>query len=272
MPRPILTETLVVLDGQDFAPACYQLGCGSVALFSRACPVADGSNEDALAIIPCDNNRAVLAVADGFGGQPAGDQAAQLAIESLVAGVTDCLGTQKELRDGILNGFEEANRGVMKLGVGAATTLAVAEVDNRIVRSYHADDSEIIIVGQKGRLKLQTVSHSPVGFGVEAGLIHCDDAIHHDERNIVSNMVGSSEMRIEIGPHVRLRPRDSLLLGTDGVFDNLSVPEVVELIRKGPIDLRCKELVDACLARMTTPEPGLPSKPDDLAIVLFCPN
>jgi serine/threonine protein phosphatase PrpC len=85
-------------------------------------------------------------------------------------------------------------------------------------------------------------------------------------------MVGSSEMRIEIGPHVRLRPRDSLLLGTDGVFDNLSVPEVVELIRKGPIDLRCKELVDACLARMTTPEPGLPSKPDDLAIVLFCPN
>jgi serine/threonine protein phosphatase PrpC len=272
MPKPDLTEVLVVLDGQDAAPCRYGLGCGSIAVLSRACPLADGSNEDALAVIPCDDNRAVLAVADGFGGQPAGDQAARLAMEALVAGVANCLATQKELRDGILNGFEAANRAVMKLGIGAATTLAVAEVDNGIVRSYHAGDSEIVIVGQKGKLKLQTVSHSPVGFGVESGLIHRDDAIHHDERNIVSNMVGSSEMRIEIGPHVRLRPRDRLFLGTDGVFDNLSVPEVVELIRKGPIDVRCREVVDACTARMKTPEPGLPSKPDDIAIVLFCPD
>ena len=222
--------------------------------------------------MPVDEKRAVLAVADGFGGHPAGDQAARLAIEALTAGVSECLTTQKGLRDGILNGFEEANRAVTQLGVGAATTLAVAEIDNGIVRTYHVGDSEIVIVGQKGKLKLQTVSHSPVSYGVEAGLIDRDDAIHHEERNIVSNMVGFPEMRIEIGPHVPLRPRDRLSLGTDGVFDNLSVPEVVELIRKGPIDVRCRELVDTCTARMTIPEPGVPSKPDDIAIILFRPH
>ncbi len=272
MPRPILTESFVVLDGQDVEPAYYELGCGSIAIMSRSFHVRDSSNEDALAVIPCAEQRAVLAVADGFGGQPAGDQAARLAIEALVASVADCMATQKELRDGILNGFEEANRSVMKLGVGAATTLAVAEVDSGIVRSYHAGDSEILIVGQRGKIKLQTVSHSPVGFGVEAGLIHRDDAIHHDERNIVSNMVGTPEMRIEIGPHIRLRPRDRLLLGTDGVFDNMSEPEVVDIIRSGSIDVRCRELVDACTARMNDPESGLPSKPDDIAVILFSPS
>jgi serine/threonine protein phosphatase PrpC len=269
MSIPQLDEPLVVLNGRNAGPSIHALGCGSVAILSRACPGKEGANEDALAVISCDEHRAVFAVADGFGGQPAGDQAARLAIESVLHAVSACIETQGDLRDGILNGFEEANRAVTALGVGAATTLAVAEVDNAIVRPYHVGDSEIMIVGQRGKLKLQTVSHSPVGYGVEAGLIDRDDAIHHAERNIVSNMVGSPEMRIEIGPHLALQPRDTLLLGTDGVFDNLGIPEVVQLIRRGPLEAACTELGQACARRMLKPEPEQPSKPDDTTLVLF---
>ena len=49
------------------------------------------------------------------------------------------------------------------LGAGSATTLAVAEVVGQTVRTYHVGDSPIWVFGQRGRLKLQTVPHSPVG-------------------------------------------------------------------------------------------------------------
>lgn len=263
-------ETLVFADGREFGSSCRSIGCGTVAAMTRRYPGVAKPNEDALAVIRCGNDKAVFAVADGFGGQPAGDQASRIAVESIVACVTDGLREGMDLRYGILNGFEEANRAVTALGVGAASTLAVAEFDHSIVRSYHAGDSEIVIVGQRGKVKLQTVSHSPVGYGVEAGLINREDAIHHDERNIVSNMIGSTEMRIEIGPHIQLQPRDRVLLGTDGVFDNLFLPEVVDIVRKGPLDERCSALVNACADRMATCSPDVPGKPDDIAIILFC--
>ncbi|MGD2108451.1 MAG: protein phosphatase 2C domain-containing protein [Phycisphaerae bacterium] len=269
MSTPPLHEPLVILDGRDVGPTILALDCGTVAIHSRVCPGKEGPNEDALAVLTCSDGRAVLVVADGFGGHPAGDQAARLAVETMRDAVALCADTRGDLRDAILDGFEAANRAVTALGVGAANTLAVAEFDNGVVRPYHVGDSEIMIVGQRGKLKLQTVSHSPVGYAVEAGLIDRDDAMHHDERNIVSNMVGSPQMRIEVGPRVALRPRDTLILATDGLFDNLGVPEIVELIRKGPLETACTQLRDACRDRMLNPQPDQPSKPDDTALVLF---
>ena len=104
-----------------------------------------------------------------------------------------------ELRDAILNGFEDANGAVQALGIGAATTLAVVEVKENIVRPYHVGDSMILVVGQRGKIKLQSVPHSPVGYGVESGLLDEKEAMYHEERHLVSNVVGSPDMRIESG-------------------------------------------------------------------------
>jgi serine/threonine protein phosphatase PrpC len=189
-------------------------------------------------------------------------------------GQNDASGENAEsglLREGILNGFELANRAVSALPGGAATTLAVAEIEGRQVRSYHVGDSMILVVGQRGKTKLQTVSHSPVGYAVEAGVLGQDEAMHHEERHLVSNMVGTAEMRIEIGPILELRPRDTLLLASDGLFDNLRMDEIVGLIRKGPLDRVARALIDQCRRRMLEPASGLPSKPDDLTFVAFRP-
>jgi serine/threonine protein phosphatase PrpC len=269
MSLPALLQPLVVLDGRDEAPSCQNIANGSVATYSCVNPDKDGPNEDTLAVISCGDDRAVLAVADGFGGLPAGDKASRLAIENMVEAVTRADGGEDEIRNAILNGFEQANRAVIDLGIGAASTLAVVEINGSVVRPYHVGDSEIIVSGQRGKIRFQTVSHSPVAYGVEAGLIDPVEALHHDERNIVSNMVGAADMRIDIGPYITMRPRDTLLVGSDGLFDNLSVAEIVEPIRKGPLEQACATLAVHCRARMTTLEPGVPSKPDDLAIILY---
>ena len=42
----------------------------------------------------------------------------------------------------------------------------------------------ILTTGQRGRLRMQTVSHSPVGFAIEYGLLDESEAMHHEERHL----------------------------------------------------------------------------------------
>jgi len=259
---PIITQT------HDICGKCQILGTMILQVYCQARPERDGPNEDAIAVIAVDERRGVVAVADGFGGQPAGDQASRLALQSLCASIARSAGDGDDLRAGMLNGFEEANAAVMGLGVGAATTLTAVEIADHTARVYHVGDSVALVFGQRGKIKYQTIPHSPVGYAVEAGWLGEEEAMHHDERHVVSNVVGSGEMRIDVGPTLQLAARDTLVLGSDGLFDNLHMSEIIERARAGPLDDTMRELVALATARMIDPKPDAPSKPDDLSIVL----
>ena len=148
----------------------------------------------------------------------------------------------------------------------------MVQISNNTARSFHAGDSTILIVGGGGRIKYQSVPHGPVGAAIEAGLLTESEALFHPELNIVSNVVGSHEMHVAIGPTIELAPRDTVLLGSDGLFDNLFIEEIIEGIRKGPLDAAMAGLVEQTWQRMSAPSPGEPSKPDDLSIVLYRPK
>jgi serine/threonine protein phosphatase PrpC len=246
-----------------------RVGAGYAYYFTTRTPGKESVNEDSLALVDIDSKRGVIAVADGFGGQPAGDQASQLAVTAVISRVHDAVRNGADLREAIMDSFEQANAAVMALGVGAASTLAAVEIDDDVVRAYHAGDSEVLMVGQRGKVKLTTMAHSPVGYALEAGWIDEEDALHHEERHLVSNMIGSPQMRIDVGPTVTMRPRDRLLIATDGLFDNAGVPEIVEIMRKGPLESAVTRLITSCHRRMTAPGDGEPSKPDDLSLVLY---
>jgi len=272
MPHEDLAHSVLYLATDMETSVPYRLASGEVRVWTTRCPGKEKANEDAVALLPIGEARYVLAVADGFGGQPMGDQAARLALDALKEAVNHSTTAQFDVRHGILNGFDEANARVLELGVGAATTLAAVEIDGDRIRPYHVGDSEVLVVGQRGKVKLQTISHSPVGYAVESGLLEHDEAMHHEERHIVSNMIGLPEMRIDVGPSLRLQRRDTLLLATDGVFDNLHLPEIIELARTGPLETAINKLVQACHKRMQEPKEGMPSKPDDLTVVLYRPG
>jgi serine/threonine protein phosphatase PrpC len=173
------------------------------------------------------------------------------------------------LRTVILDAIESANRAVVDLGTGVATTLAVVEINAGSVRPYHVGDSMILVVGQRGRIKLQTVSHSPVGFAVEAGVLDEREAMHHQDRHLVSNVVGAPNMRIEVGSALPLAARDTVLLASDGLSDNLHTREIADRIRVGRLGVAADRLAREARRRMGTPASGEPSKPDDLTVVGF---
>jgi len=247
----------------------YSVASGQAVLDLRAGPGKEGACEDSAAIIPVSKQSCVLIVADGVGGQPQGAQASRLALEQVHLCLKRETQEGQELRKAILDGIEKANRAVMNLGSGAATTLSIVEVQKQYVRSYHVGDSLILIMGSKGKLKFYTVPHSPVGYAVEAGILNEEEAMHHKDRHLVSNVIGSSEMKIEIGPEIELDAQDTVVLASDGLSDNLSTGEILELARKGPLDEVARTLSQKGRARMTQPEKDRPSKPDDMTFIVF---
>jgi len=263
---------LRVLQSEMDEPALSELGAGEVSLFSASNPTTGSGNEDAAAALPFDDDAWVLAVADGMGGERAGGRASALAIESLEASLVEARREGWMLRTAILNGFERGHAAIRDLGLGAGTTLAAVEIAGGAVRPYHVGDSAILQIGQRGKLKLQTVSHSPVGFAVEAGFIDEGEAMQHEHRHLVSNVLGAPDMRIEVGSLRPLQARDTLLLASDGLYDNLLTDEIVALLRAGPLGAASARLADLARTRMRALGEAGPSKPDDLTFVAYRPS
>jgi len=261
----------VYLDQQMHEAQFHHLVQGDVAVYSCRSPLKepDHPNEDAAAIIPFGDDAVVLVVADGMGGEANGDLAAKLAILALKQSVKQGARDDIALRESIMDGFEKANKAVCEIGSGAATTLTVAEIENNAVRPYHAGDSKLLVVGNHGKVKLKTVSHSPVDQGVEAGFIDEDDALHHEDLHLVSNYIGTPAMRIEVGSRRKLAPRDTVLLASDGLFDNLHNDEIIEHIRKGPLEKVADRLIRHAMLCMGGLSEQEPCKPDDLTFILY---
>ena len=260
------------LGQKDVECVDHVLPHGLVSLRSYRAPDKETSNEDAAAIISFGRHALILAIADGVGGTPGGREASNLAVRTLRKTLARTEPPVENLRPAILDAVEEANRGIINGSRGAATTLVVAEIAKGRLRSYHVGDSEIISVGQRGRIKLRLTPHSPTGFAVEAGLLDENEAVQHDQRHLIFNVIGSPDMSIEIGTPVKLDARDTVLLASDGLMDNLYVDEIVEIVRKGPLADAADKLVSRAMERMMPTGGDEPSKPDDFTIVLFRPS
>ena len=243
---------------------------GQVALFANRSPAKSTPNEDSAAVIPVGEDSGLLVVADGVGGFRGGDRASAVVVAMIKSAVQ--FSTSDNLRIAVLDGIENANRAIIRMGIGAGTTVVVAEIRGREIRPYHVGDSMMLGIGQRGKIRFKTVSHSPVGYAVESGMMNQQEAMRHEERHLVSNIVGTADMRIEIGPAVDVAARDTFVLASDGLFDNLGISEVVEASRKGPLHLAASRLAHEAARHMTNPEPDQVSKPDDLTMIVWRPH
>jgi serine/threonine protein phosphatase PrpC len=252
----------------DEADLNWSFGSASVRL--QRSPNRENGSEDAIAVLPIGDNGVVLAVADGVGGSPGGREAALTALEMLRLGVGFV--RNGELPPAIFASLETANQRLIEQRQGSGTTIVIAEIVDDKLRTYHVGDSEVLVVGQRGRIKHRVVPHSPTGFAVESGLISEDEAMHHEYRHILLNVVGAPNMRIEVSAPIELAAHDTVVLASDGLLDNLYMSEIVETARCGPLPEKADKLAAMAAERMSTQDEKLPSKPDDLSIVLYRRN
>jgi serine/threonine protein phosphatase PrpC len=272
-------ESLIVAEGLMSEVLTLEAAGGTAAVFSTRSPQKTTPNEDVAAVMPLTPQRGVLAVADGLGGHAGGEIASKLSIETIEAAIHEAVRRMPQqdldsLRPAILDGIEAANAAVRAIGTGAATTLSLVEIQGRMVRAYQVGDSAILLAGQRGKLKYQTVAHSPIGYAVKGGFLDEEEAIHHEERHMISNVIGSESMHVEMGPTIEMAARDTLVLASDGLLDNLLPTEIVDLMRTGPLDRAVGQLAAVAQERMNAHAEAdgvTPSKPDDLTIIAYRP-
>jgi serine/threonine protein phosphatase PrpC len=242
---------------------------GEAAVFSIQAPTKNaGENEDACALIQLDAGSGLLVLADGVGGHRGGQDASALAIETMVKvsrlEIADCT----NLREPVLNAIELCNKTLLSEGLGAATTLLVVEIQGSAVRPYYIGDSTILVTGQRGKLKFQSILQSPTGYALEAGFMEEEDVRTDENRHYVSNIVGTSDLHMTVGSWLTLAPKDTVLLCSDGLTDNIYINAIIDTIRIGSLPCAANKLQALCRGKM---HEGT-GHADDLSFILFRMN
>lgn len=262
-------EPLAFLNAAEPMHGAFRTGSLECAYSVAPCPIGSGPNEDSALVFPSKSG-CFLVVADGAGGHPEGEKASALAVMELRERLASLDGSRTP-QSIIIDGFDAASDRIVTGTRGALTTLLVVQVEQRPqglhFRTFHAGDSAALVFSARGQVRFSTVMHSPVGYAVESGLLDPDLALHHEDLNLVTSLVGGPEMRLEIGPWVALRPRETLLVATDGLLDNVYRRELGQAAR-GKIEVAEERL--SALARRRMLEAGAPlQKPDDCSFMLL---
>lgn len=206
------------------------------------------SNEDRYFVRRQDDGSLLMAVADGVGGMPGGDKAAELAMQAIAAAETAENITPKRLFQLLMSahdsiGYQTAAHSHLE---GMGTTLTVAVVREDAVFWGHVGDSRLYIL-HAGTLRQVTTDHRFLTSMIEHGDITEEEAKNHPLRNMLDQCLGCSSLEPEQG-HAVLESGDILLLCTDGLHEE--VPHnAVEGILSADIPLKQKadQLLDASL-------------------------
>jgi len=247
------------------AVGCEHVGFGEIAYFSSPSPDHPEHNEDA-AVVIADPAWCVLAICDGAGGTARGDRAASMTIEILQQTLRTTT-PPGNVRAAVLDAIEAADDGIRRELSGALATIGVFILDGPTARAISVGDSICAVIGGRGKLKYRSVAHGPTGFAEEAGLLDESEALAHEERHLVSNMLGLPGMRVEVGRPLHLAQRDTALVASDALFDNLRFDEITDLARRRPLAAAVESLAERARQRMEGD--GRVSHADDLSILAF---
>ncbi|MDB5077648.1 MAG: protein serine/threonine phosphatase [Chloroflexi bacterium] len=209
----------------------------------------------------------LYAVADGMGGQSAGEIASQIAIDTVreelgqflehTVGATPAFGDDVvtgrlvendepteapnlSLVDLLSGAMQQCNHRIREHGLqnpdtaGLGSTLTVVMVTGDLALIGNIGDSRTYIL-RDGTIRSLTQDHSLVGSLVRQGLITEDDVYKHPHRNLIYNALGTRpDANPDIAMH-RLQGGDILLLCSDGLW---------EMVRDEDIRAIVEELAD----------------------------
>ena len=211
------------------------------------------NNEDRFYVAP---DPVVLALADGLGGLPAGEVAAELAVaaartllEARVAQCTDEVFAIEVLGDV----FRAANRSIHEAARepsrhGMATTLVAGFVCADTLFVAHVGDVRAYRHGKHGLERL-TEDHTSAWELVHAGVLTEDEARLHPLRNALTRVLGLHQ-RIEPSfRSVPLAPGDIVLFCSDGLWEPVRHPDIAaELAAPGAsLGERARRLLDRAI-------------------------
>jgi serine/threonine protein phosphatase PrpC len=205
------------------------------------------------------NRGYVLLVADGVGGNNAGEVASALTVETVELFVVDLLrrfsnirttdesGVIQDLREAVRQAdarIAEESREHLELQ-GMSTTLTLAFISGWRLFVLHAGDSRCYRL-HAGKLERLTEDHTLVAALVSHGTISSEQARSHPYRHVVTNVLGGDKAGVRVDvQRATLEAGDVLLLCTDGLTDMLDDERIAAILtEEGDPERACRRLVD----------------------------
>jgi serine/threonine protein phosphatase PrpC len=178
----------------------------------------------------------LLGLADGMGGHPKGEVAAQILIDtckSFFNRTNKPIHSPKEFLHRLL---QKAHENVTAFGldhdppIKPRTTAVVALIQEGVARWAHAGDSRLYLF-RNGRALHRTVDHSYVQHLEDHGLISPNKTDTHPQRNYVTRCLGGNIVSPEITVNraVRLRDGDAIMLCSDGLWSKIDEINMAKL-------------------------------------------
>jgi serine/threonine protein phosphatase PrpC len=194
---------------------------------------------------------ALFVLADGMGGHPEGEVAAQLALQSMsamfqrearptVPNPEDFLGAA------LLGAHHQIIRYAAEKGLldSPRTTLVAALLQDNDLTWVHCGDSRLYIV-RDGQLLTRTRDHSYAE--QQAGGVF---KLQHVNRNVLFTCLGSPSRPVfDVGGPIRLQQGDRFLLCSDGLWGTVEDDEITRELAAKPVSEAVPDLVELALQR-----------------------
>ncbi len=229
---------------KDFESETFEWRGHKVGYFIQKNQTKSDDNDDVLFFYGGEDY-CLFGVCDGAGGHPNAAEASYLVGETILQYAR----THRPEDFQLVELIEMANDNVLKEYKGAYTTLSMCFIHGDMIRSYSVGDSEVQYINQDSEVLYNNIPHSPVGHAVEAGVISQEESLDHNERNIVNNLIGDEVLRIEACSKFKIKKSHTIIVGSDGVFDNLTHDELSSLLARKSFSSKFKELSEFCINR-----------------------
>lgn len=218
------------------------------------------SNQDALALL---NDCGVWIVADGMGGHPAGDIAAQTAVavaeqeaQERASWLREHPSATAEFMTGLVTSANRKLHDLMQAkpylkGMGTTfVALAITTTSTPVAHIAHLGDSRAYLY-REGQLTQLTRDHTLVDKWVQRGLIDAATALTHPERHVLTKGLG---MGVDMKPELTetpMTPHDLILLCSDGLTKMLEDTAIASTLSHahGDPDRACNDLIAQALSK-----------------------
>jgi serine/threonine protein phosphatase PrpC len=193
-------------------------------------------------------------VADGMGGCEGGHVASALAVEAITQSYSRSFQLNPQHR--LLEAFYESHRHIQEQArqdtdlIGMGTTCTAFVLVGRQLYFAHVGDSRLYLL-RDGRFRQLTRDHTLVAHLIETGAIHPDQAENHPQKHVLTSAMGvSDDLEPDAPGDPRLlQPADVLLQCTDGLWGQITDPEMQRILAASTPADACHSLIQVAKDR-----------------------
>ncbi|MBF0279213.1 MAG: serine/threonine-protein phosphatase [SAR324 cluster bacterium] len=222
-------------------------------------------NEDRVIVLP---QFQFFSVIDGMGGPGDGEKASEILTDELSRmpspNLAEIMHVEERVAARIQSECHTPESGVC---------FVMFWVKNSTLNICHVGDVKLALLDKDQKIKLETRDHTMLNAWIDQGYLSPEEALFHPQRHIITKALTGNEIPKPEMQQIALNYGDRLIVATDGLWDNFTIAEIIDMLSGSSPQEDTKMLMEKSLEKMQRPrsdnwEGSLLPKPDNISILI----